>query len=353
MGAEKLVTACPAIGCRFLRRCRRHLSNRKEKTQYFMIDNRSLCAGMFRFCGFTMLLAYLVSFPTVVEAQAAAAPDSLVLLEQTETPYNNVFVYRRGDMILMRFKRLGADFNESAIYPENPLELAFPHYRLMPAGLLYVDEPENLLMIGLGGGTTSRYLHHHMPALKIEAIELDPGVISAAGKYFGAVEDSTYSITAADGRIFLIRNRVLFDVIVVDAYRGGYIPFHLTTQEFYKLLASRLKTGGCMVANLNGRSSLFDSTLRTLSSVFEVVDTFSREGSNVIAVGYMGTRKSTESLAAQAALLQEKFAFHHDITEVVAHRYAVTIDSNAVLLTDDFSPANYLNSIGRHNQPRW
>ena len=318
-----------------------------------MMDSRAPWTRMFRVGGCIILLAHLLRFSSGVEAQTAAAPDSLVLLEQTETPYNNVFVYRKGDMFLMRFKRLGKNFNESAIYPANPLELAFPHYKLMPAGLLYVDEPENLLMIGLGGGTTSRYIHHHMPTLKIEAVELDPWVIEAAGKYFGAVEDSTYSITATDGRIYLIRNRALFDVIVVDAYRGGYIPFHLTTQEFYKLLRSRLKVGGCVVANLNGRSRLFDSSLRTLNSVFEVVDTFSREGNNVIAVCYMGTRRSAEALVAQAAQLQDKLAFHHDIGEIVAHRYEVKIDPNAMLLTDDFSPANYLNSIGRHNQPQW
>jgi spermidine synthase len=303
--------------------------------------------------GFMVLLTLLLSVRSGVEAQTAAFPDSLVFLEESETPYNNVFIYRRGDTILMRFKRLGKNFNESVIYPENPLELAFPHYKLMHAGLLYVDEPESLLMIGLGGGTTSRYLHHHMPALKIEAVELDPGVISAAGKYFGAVEDSTYSITATDGRIFLIRNRALFDIIVVDAYRGGYIPFHLTTQEFYKLLKSRLKEGGCMVANLNGRSRLFDSSLRTLGSVFDEVDTFTFKGNNVIAVCYMGTRRNTEELTTQAALLQEKFAFHHDIEEIVARRYVVKIDPDAMLLTDDFSPANYLNAIGRHNQPLW
>jgi hypothetical protein len=34
-------------------------------------------------------------------------------------------------------------------------------------------------------------------------------------------------------------------------------------------------------------------------------------------------------------------------------RYQVSADSNAVVLTDDFSPANYLNAIERHNEPRW
>ena len=298
-------------------------------------------------------LTLFVCFQAGASAQTEASQDSLILLEQSETPYNSMFVYRRGDLIVMRFKRLGLDFNESAIYPENPLELAFSHYKLMPVGLLYVDNPAKLLMIGLGGGTTSRYIHHHMPELKIAAVELDPGVIAAAAKYFGTVEDSTYSITANDGRIFLIRNSALYDIIVVDAFRGGYIPFHLTTQEFYKLLKSRLKAGGCIVANVNGGSRLFDSTLLTLGSVFDVVDTFSSEGDNVITVSYMGPRKAEEELAVRAASLQKRFEFHHDIGEIVKHKFSVNPDPNAILLTDDFSPVNYLNAIGRHNEPLW
>ncbi len=303
--------------------------------------------------GVMIALTFVLSVPSGIRAQTTVPPDSLVLLENNETPYNNVFIYRQGDMILMRFKRLGKDFGESVIYPDNPLELAFPHYKLMPAGLFYVDEPDNLLMIGLGGGTTSRYLHHHMPSLQINAVELDPGVIETAGKYFGTVEDSTYSITATDGRIFLIRNRTLFDIIVVDAYRGGYIPFHLTTQEFYRLLKSRLKNGGCMVANLNGSSRLFDSSIRTIGSVFDVVDTYTSTGHNVIAVCYMGTRRNDEELTVRSTSLQEKFDFHHNVEEIVAHRYIANVDPNAMVLTDDFSPANYLNAIGRHNQPLW
>ena len=67
--------------------------------------------------GSLTLLAHLVFSSPNVLAQTEATQDSLVLLEQTETPYNNVFIYRRGDLILMRFKRLGSDFNESSIYP--------------------------------------------------------------------------------------------------------------------------------------------------------------------------------------------------------------------------------------------
>ena len=53
--------------------------------------------------GSLTLLAHLVFSSPNVLAQTEATQDSLVLLEQTETPYNNVFIYRRGDLILMRY----------------------------------------------------------------------------------------------------------------------------------------------------------------------------------------------------------------------------------------------------------
>ena len=58
-------------------------------------------------------------------------------------------------------------------------------------------------------------------------------------------------------------------------------------------------------------------------------------------------------LDPRAASLQKRFEFHHDMGDIVGRRVSVKIDPEAFLLTDDFSPANYLNAIGRHNAPRW
>ena len=44
--------------------------------------------------------------------------------------------------------------------------------------------------------------------------------------------------------MFLNRNREPYDLILLDAYRGGYVPFHLLTREFYTLLKDRLDAGG-------------------------------------------------------------------------------------------------------------
>ena len=283
----------------------------------------------------------------------AGEEDPMKLLDQIETPYNNIFIYGNKNLISMRFKRYGRSFNESTLNVNNLRELPLSHYKLMPAGLLYVDDPNSMLMVGLGGGVTSTYIHRYLTRMDITAVEIDPGVIDAAKKYFRVAEDSTYSVVAADGRIFLVRNPDVFDIIIIDAYRGGYVPFHLTTKEFYLLVRKRLKKGGCVVINAHAGSRLFDSTIATVRSVFENMDAFKSEGNNAILVAYRHAEKGERELEEKAESLQERHGFYHDIREILEWRYQVSADSNAVILTDDFSPANYLNAIERHNEPRW
>ena len=304
------------------------------------------------------ILAACLGFLFLCTSAASGEPsadeeEAMELLDQIETPYNNIFIYGNNNLVSMRFKRYGRSFNESTLNVNNPLDLPLSHYKLMPAGLLYVDDPESLLMVGLGGGVTSMYIHRYMTGMNITAVEIDPGVIDAAKKYFGVAEDSTYSIVAADGRIFLVRSPGSFDIIIIDAYRGGYVPFHLTTREFYLLVEKRLSKGGCVVINSHAGSRLFDSTIATVRGVFENMDAFKGEGNNVILVAYRHSKKSVGELEEKAESLQEKHGFYHDIREIVESRYQVSADSNAVVLTDDFSPANYLNAIERHNEPLW
>ena len=56
---------------------------------------------------------------------------------------------------------------------------------------------------------------------------------------------------AGDGRVFLNRNSERYDLILLDAYRGGYVPFHLLTREFYALVKQRLAPGGAVAFNVH------------------------------------------------------------------------------------------------------
>ena len=98
-------------------------------------------------------------------------------------------------------------------------------------------------MLGLGGGSISTYLGRFLPETAITTVEIDPGVITAAKTYFGLRETERMRYRAGDGRVFLNRSKESYDLILLDAYRGGYVPFHLLTREFYTLVKQRLAPG--------------------------------------------------------------------------------------------------------------
>ena len=104
----------------------------------------------------------------------------------------------------------------------------------MTLASLYPEEVKRILMIGLGGGTISTYLGRYMPDVTIDTVEIDPGVITAAKKYFGIRESDEVRYLDGDGRVFLNRNKQPYDLILFDAFHGGYIPFHLLTKEFFR-----------------------------------------------------------------------------------------------------------------------
>ena len=137
--------------------------------------------------------------------------------------------------------------------------------QVMTVGVLYPPEVKRVLMIGLGGGSISTYLGRHMPEASIDTVEIDPGVITAAKKYFGMKETPRVRYLEGDGRVFLNRHKDTYDLILVDAFHGGYVPFHLLTREFYTLVKQRLAPGGAAAFNVHDGTKLYASTLLTLA----------------------------------------------------------------------------------------
>ena len=121
----------------------------------------------------------------------------------------------------------------------------------------------------------------------------------------------------ADGRSFLMRDNDRWDIILIDAYRGPFVPFHLLTKEFYTLVKSRLAPGGVVVQNIEPSTMLFDSATATLNSVFPSVDLYDG-GGNVVAVGYDGPSMRQADLMARAAAMQSRYNLRYDLRTIVA-----------------------------------
>jgi predicted membrane-bound spermidine synthase len=134
-----------------------------------------------------------------------------------------------------------------------------------------------VVVLGLGGGSVARQIREAFsPANRvvIHGIELDPAMIDAGRRYFelGSIPD--LHIEVRDARVAVESLNKRFDVIVVDVFRGLYLPPHLVTREFFEACRRALEPGGVLAMNAatpldSGR--LLGALGATLESVFENV----------------------------------------------------------------------------------
>lgn len=207
---------------------------------------------------------------------------------------------------------------QSCLDASDPERVVLEYVRSMPVGLVFVPDPRRALMIGLGGGSLTRLLLPRLPKLQMDAVEIDPVVIEAARLHFGVVESSRLRIVAGDGRAFVQRASERWDLILLDAFGEDYIPFPLTTVEFFGEVEQRLAPGGAVVANFwSARPDLLRAQLRTLHEVFPGLHVFDgRSSGNVVAVATRDRQVwSRERVLARAAAMGPRLGFRFDFLD--------------------------------------
>ena len=270
-----------------------------------------------------------------------------------ETEYNDVFITKRQNQLVMSFQVKGWDYTESVANLTDPDDLPLRYAQVMTIATIYHDAPKKILMLGLGGGSISTYLGRFLPEAAITTVEIDPGVITAAKTYFGLRETERMRYRAGDGRVFLNRSKESYDLILLDAYRGGYVPFHLLTREFYTLVKQRLAPGGAAAFNVHDGSKLYASTIKTLGEVFPALDLYPTGMGEVIAVG-AALPLDMATLERRAATLQERHSFRFPLPPLLQRRMdrPQAQAANGDLITDDFAPADVYDVIGKDPQKR-
>jgi spermidine synthase len=270
------------------------------------------------------------------------------LIEERSSTYNNIYVWKDGPEISMTFGHNKRLYTESVYDTRDELALPVAYTRYMTVAVAYASALENMLEIGFGGGRTAWYLHKHIPSLDITCVELDPAVVELAKKHFAVREADKFKIAVADGRIYMAKSPSTWNVIMVDAYRGPFVPGHLLTEEFYKIVKSKLKPGGVVVQNVEPNTMLLDAAMATILKVFPNVEGYDA-GGNYVLVAYEGPRRTAEELKARAAEVQAKHKLKYDVGKVIGERVLIT-NSTGKALTDDFAPVESLLAIEKRNR---
>jgi len=132
---------------------------------------------------------------------------------------------------------------------------------------------QDMAIIGLAAGTSARQASAAYGPLPIDGYEIDPEIILVGQEFFG-MDIPNLTPIPEDGRWGLVHSGKEYSLISIDAYRPPYIPWHLTTREFFQEVYLHLDDTGALVLNV-GRvpedEELLAGLVTTIQTVFPSV----------------------------------------------------------------------------------
>jgi spermidine synthase len=184
----------------------------------------------------------------------------------------------------------------------------------------------------------------------MDIVEIDPAVVRVARDYFGFDPGPQMRIYTQDGRVFVKRaaqRGETYDLIMLDAFNGDYIPEHLMTREFLEEVASLLTPNGVLAANTFSISRLYDHESVTYDQVFGPFFNLRSPstGNRVVltAVDGLPDRQTLKARAEELATGLKRYGIRMSELLPLIRRKR-DWDVNARPLTDQYAPANVLQA---------
>ncbi|NJK92328.1 MAG: fused MFS/spermidine synthase [Blastochloris sp.] len=262
-----------------------------------------------------------------------------------ESMYQPLILRKEKDVVVMKTERKGKGWNYSAVYLKDPREIVLAytkHFFLLP---VFKENPERVLLIGLGGGGINALIQAAYPEAVMESVEIDPKVLELAERYMGFKAGPKNQVQVMDGRMALKRSKQRYDWVILDAFRGGDVPVHLKTREFYGEIQAKLSPRGVVASNLIRGNELFAADVATLRASFKQVLFFKvEETGNVVAIAANHEEPRLEELLAKASLdtVNPTVLSYVRVLELAQRRYEPE-EKGGMVMTDDFAPAEYLD----------
>ena len=223
---------------------------------------------------FYALFVLAVLAATAFLPQGIKPPEVGRLVFERESAYNYIQVVQdrtKTELILNEGQAIHSIYDSSAMTTGGPWDyfLLAPYFRPAQAT---EPVPRRIAILGLAGGTAAReYDVAFGESLKVTGVEIDPAILDVAHRYFHLNQPNVHAVIQ-DARYWLATQPAAakYDVIVMDAYQQPYIPFHLTTREFFTLAARHLAPGGVVVVNA-GRTDTDYRLVEALASTMHAV----------------------------------------------------------------------------------
>jgi spermidine synthase len=292
-----------------------------------------------------LLLAALLLTAASAEAQVIYTKRSV---------YRNIMVTDEGDRICMSFRLKSGSINatQSCMFKTDHDLLVFDYTKMVMAGLMLAPTPKRIYVAGLGGGSIPRVFNQLVPGAQIDVAEIDESVVEVARDYFDYAEGGKRKNIIKDARVYIkqaARFGLKYDLIVLDAFNGDYIPEHLMTREFLEEAKALLSPNGILVANTFSTSRLYDSESVTYRAALGPYLNLKEVDGNRIIIARNGKPVTVAELKAAAPRWKQKLARYGVDTDWVigVAKEQGDWDTSARVLTDQYNPANLLQGPKR------
>jgi spermidine synthase len=212
----------------------------------------------------------------------------------------------------VRYLHFGSEWIQGAMRVARPfaLELEYTREMMLPL-LLAADEswPAQVLVIGLGAASVTKFLHRYCAQSAMTVVEIDPRMPAAAASYFRLPpEDGRLRIVIDDGATFVAASAQHWDLILVDGYDHRARANSLDTEAFHRACRAKLSPGGRVCLNLFGRTRGFRASAQRVMDAYEgralVLPSLNEGNAICIASIDSGTGVSMDVLRARAQRLR-------------------------------------------------
>jgi spermidine synthase len=286
-----------------------------------------------------VLLALVALFP-----QRVVKADERMIAER-ESRYNYIQVLQVGDA---RHLMLNEGQGVHSVY--NPNELAtHGTWDILTIAPFFSNPPfspgqvRRVCIVGLAGGTVARQATAIYGPIPIDGVEIDPQIVEIGRQYFD-MNLPNLSVHITDGRFYLENTDRQYDLIVIDAYRLPYIPFQLSTSEFFALVRSRLTPRGVVAVNV-GRTEtdyrMVEAIAATLGEHF--VSVHAVNVPNAFNTVMTATQERTYPANLMANLSQIEHPLLRGAISMAADNLH-PLTGDGVVFTDDRAPVERLTN---------
>lgn len=285
------------------------------------------------------VLALIVPFVAAPEHIRPAERGRIVY--ETESSDNYIQVLEEDGRYLLS---LNDGHAIHSIYDPNSVLTGGPWDYFMVEPLFTSDQApasiDNAMVIGLAGGTSSKQITKAYGPVPIDGVEIDGKIVEVGREWFD-MNEPNLNVIVEDGRYALRTSDETYDLIAVDAYKQPYIPFQLTSKEFFEEVYDRLDDDGTLVINV-GRTAedyrLVDVIASTIKSVYPsvyLIDVERYHNTMVIA-----TKEPSSIATFEAAVAAQP---EGSLLKTVGERSIATGDIREVtesdtVFTDDHAP---------------